>query len=75
MLRTDIYEIMRISDELQDSISKTVKISFGEVLRIVVDDLVEKYKHNVDRNQEWADAFKKVLSYYLTEDEMNERLQ
>lgn len=63
----------QVYDDLNDAISKTVKIGWPEVLRLVIDDLTEKYKSNVEHGEtEWADAFLKVLSYYLTEDEIAE---
>lgn len=35
---------MRVQNELMDSLSISVKISHGEALRVVVDELLSKYK-------------------------------
>ena len=56
--------------EIDDSLAVTIKVDWRVALQIVVDELTKKYKHNVGRNEEWAEAFEKVLSYYLDEQEM-----
>jgi hypothetical protein len=56
-----------------DSLSVKVKVEHGEILRIVVADLLLKHKASVDRNDtEYANAFAKVLRFYLTEEEFTE---
>jgi len=55
--------------------SKQVTISHGEVLNIVVDDLITKYKACLKRNDKrYTQSFKTVLSFYLTEEEIQSYL-
>jgi hypothetical protein len=59
--------------KLDDALAVNIKVEWHVALEIVVNDLIEKYKHNVEaKNKEWSEAFKKVLSYYLDESEMKE---
>lgn len=61
------------AEKLQRSLDVPVMISFGEVLKIVVNDLIKKYKSCVERKDtENIEAFKKVLRYYLSEEEFKE---
>jgi len=58
---------------LMDSLSVKVKVEHGEILRIVVADLLRKYKASVERNDtKYIDAFTAVLKFYLTEEEFTE---
>ena len=67
----NIHEFAETLRKMDDSLSKTIKISRSQVLEIIVDELAEKYKFNAERNdKEWASAFEKVLQYYLDEDEI-----
>lgn len=66
-------ELMRKHNELTDSLSISVKISFGEALQVVVGDLISKYKSCVYRkDQKNIDAFRTVLKYYLSDEEFDE---
>lgn len=66
-------EQIKVYEELSAAISKTVKIPHNQVVHLVVDDLIEKYRYNIRRNnKEWSSAFEKVLSYYLTEEELKD---
>ncbi len=57
--------------EIDDALSETVRISHVEVTRLVVSDLISKYKFNQERGDErWARVFEEVLRYYLDEQEM-----
>jgi len=58
--------------ELQDATSMTVKINHNQVCEIVVADLIAKYKACTERNDEYKDAFAKVLRFYLDEEEFAE---
>lgn len=63
-------ELMKTQNELMDSLSVSVKISHGEALRVVVSDLIEKYKSCVKRGDDKdIKAFSVVLKYYLGEEE------
>ncbi len=56
--------------ELTDSLSVKVKVEHGEILRIVVSELLNKHKASVERNDtKYIDAFSTVLKFYLTEEE------
>jgi len=68
-------EISSLADKLKDSLSVDVKIDHGEVRRVVVSDLVKKYTGAAERNQvDYMEALKKVLRFYLTDKEIDERL-
>ena len=58
--------------EMQDIGSAKVTIHRDQVLEIVVADLIAKYKACKDRNDEYTESFKQVLSFYLDAEEMNE---
>lgn len=58
--------------ELQDATSMTVKINHNQICEIVVADLIAKYKACTERNDEYKDAFAKVLRFYLDEEEFAE---
>ncbi len=58
--------------EIQDIGSAKVTIPRDQVLEIVVADLITKYKACKKRDNEYTDSFRKVLSFYLSEDEMRE---
>jgi len=67
----DQLEINKLSDALNKSLSVEVKLGREEAEKIVVADLVAKYRSNVERGDLfWADSFKTVLRYYLTVDEI-----
>jgi hypothetical protein len=71
-LKRDV-ELMRTQNELMDSLSVSVKISHGEALNVVVNDLVKKYKSCVeDGNDKYIEAFSVVLKYYLSEEEFKQ---
>ena len=53
------------------SIAVPVMLDHSEALKLIVADLVAKYRHNAERGDtEWTPVFEKVLSYYLTPEEM-----
>jgi hypothetical protein len=60
--------------ELEDATSMSIKIRHDQVCEIVVADLMAKYKASKKRNDEYKEAFAKVLRFYLTEDEFQEML-
>ena len=61
--------------DVDDILSVSVRLSRGEALKIIVDDLVRKHNHNRERgNEDWCEAFEKVLSYYLTPQELDREL-
>lgn len=64
--------IMKAQDELMDSIAVSVKISYGESLKVVVNSLIAKYKSCVQRNDtKNIEAFGIVLRHYLTQEEFD----
>lgn len=69
-----IHRIFEIHKDLQDSLSTTIKIDHGQVLEIVVKDLVSKFKACKERSDEYEDSFRKVLRFYLTADELEEMI-
>ncbi len=59
--------------ELYECLSVSVKIPHGEVLKVVIGDLLGKYGASVERkDKKYSDAFEVVLKFYLTEDEFIE---
>lgn len=68
-----ILKIMEETEKLQRSLDVPVMISSDEVLKIVVNDLIKKYKSCVERKDtEHIEVFEKVLRYYLSEEEFEE---
>lgn len=66
-------ELLKTYDDLMDTLSVKVKVEHGEILRLVVADLLKKYKSNTARNdKKYIDAFATVLKFYLTEEEFIE---
>lgn len=70
----EMHSIFKIHKELQDALSTTIRIDHGQVLEIVVKDLLSKYKACKERGDEYEDSFKKVLRFYLTEDELEDMI-
>ena len=72
----DFYLAVQRAVQRNDiALSAQVRISHGEVLRIVTQDLMSKYKSNCERGDSfWADAFRTVLRYYMSEDEIDSAL-
>lgn len=71
MKAENIKEIMECARTLQSSLAVPVMLDHGEALKLIVSDLVAKYHHNAERGHvEWTSAFRKVLSYYLSADEL-----
>ncbi len=65
-------DLIKTQNELMDSLSVSVKISHGEALHVVVNDLIEKYKSCVKRGDDkYIEAFGVVIKYYLGEEEFN----
>jgi hypothetical protein len=62
----DLHEYLESYRKMEDSLSSTVKISHGEVLILVVKDLIEKRNANEGQVRE---SFDKVLRYYIDEEE------
>lgn len=52
--------------------SMKVTILHDQITEIVVADLIVKYKACKNRNDEYFEAFAKVLRFYLTDEEMRE---
>jgi hypothetical protein len=51
-------------------------LDHSEALKIIVADLTAKYHHNAKRkDQEWTPVFEKVLSYYLSPEELESIIQ
>jgi hypothetical protein len=66
-MTTDEYDrIIRIYEETENFLSSSVKISWQEVSKLVVNDLIEKRNACNDERQE---AFDIVLRYYLDNEE------
>jgi len=69
-------QLLRTYRELREATRVNLKIDHDMVCNITVADLLEKYRRLDDkRNPEhkdilYRDAFRKVLSYYLTEEEV-----
>jgi len=66
--------LLRKFNEIQDRLSVNVKIQHDQVTEIVVADLMSKYKHRINKPDEYTDAFKTVLSFYLDKVEMDEMM-
>ena len=74
MTRERDITLMKTQNELMDALSVNVKISHGEALQVVVNDLIEKYKSCVSRGDaENTGAFSTVLKYYIGEEAFNKR--
>ena len=72
-MRDDYEDIREASRALMKTLVVPVLLDHGEVLKLIIADLVSKYKFNVERNdEEWIPIFEKVLKYYLTEEEFEE---
>lgn len=64
---------MECSRNFRNLLSVPVMLDHGEALKLIVADLTEKYHYNVERgDKEWVEIFEKVLSYYLTPEEMKQ---
>lgn len=69
----DVMNIMKTAEDLERTLDVSVKISHGQVLQVVVNDLVAKYKSCVQRkDDDNIKAFERVLHYYLSEEEFIE---
>lgn len=75
-MNDDYEDIRRSSRALMKTLSVPVLLDHGEVLKLIVADLVAKYKYNVARNdEEWIPIFEKVLHYYLTPEEFKKIIE
>jgi len=71
MKNDDLLEIMECARALRSSLAVPVMLDHGEALKLIVADLAAKYHHNAKRGDtEWTPIFEKVLSYYLSPDEL-----
>jgi len=71
MKTDDIKEIMEYARALRSSLAVPVMLDHGEALKLIVADLTAKYHHNAKRGDaEWTPIFEKVLSYYLSPEEL-----
>jgi hypothetical protein len=71
MKTEDLMEIMECARALRSSLAVPVMLDHGEALKLVVADLAAKYRHNAERGDaEWTPIFEKILSYYLSPDEL-----
>jgi hypothetical protein len=69
-MTTDEYDrIIRIYEETENFLSSSVKISWQEVSKLVVNDLIEKRNSCNACNDERQEAFDIVLRYYLDNEE------
>jgi hypothetical protein len=59
-------KIMKIYEQQRKSLMLSVKIDYGEVLKVVITELINK--RNSPGNK-IKDSFDDVLRYYLTEEE------
>lgn len=76
MKNDDLMEIMECARALRSSLAVPVLLEHGEALKLIVADLAAKYHHNAQRGDaEWTPIFEKVLSYYLSPDELEAILQ
>lgn len=71
MQSEQIQQIMESARSLYSTLSVPVMLDHSEVLKLIVADLLAKQRFNVERGrEEWAEAFKTVLSYYLSPEEL-----
>jgi hypothetical protein len=63
---TEVAEILRNSEKLQNSLSVDVKISFHEANKIILNDLIAKRN---SLGNKFKKSFDDVLMYYLNKDE------
>lgn len=70
------FDFTETREQIRLAMCKSVMLDQSEVLRLVVEDLVAKYKANRERKEwEWVDAFGKILHYYLTQEEFEEAIR
>lgn len=70
------FDFIETREQIRRAACKSVLLDQSEVLRLVVEDLVAKYKANRERkDREWVDAFGKTLRYYLTQEEFEEAIR
>jgi hypothetical protein len=71
MKTAEIKEIMECSRALRLSLAVPVMLDHGEAIKLIVADLSAKYHYNANRGDaEWTPIFEKVLSYYLSSEEL-----
>jgi len=71
MTNEEYINLSRTSESLRRSLSVPVMLDYEEAQKIIISDLVAKYKSNVDRGEaEWAEVFRKTLSYYVDSKEL-----
>ena len=76
MKNDDLLEIMECARALRSSLAVSVMLDHGEALKLIVADLTTKYHHNAERGDtEWTPIFEKVLSYYLSPEELTAIIQ
>lgn len=67
------FDFTGTREQIRLAMCKSVLLDQSEVLRLVVEDLVAKYKANRERKEwYWVDVFGKILHYYLTQEEFEE---
>ena len=68
----DLYsQIRKRQKALMDSLAVPVLLSHEEAIKLVVADLTAKYHFNKKRGDtEWIPVFEKILSYYLSPEEL-----
>jgi len=59
-------------NDISDALTMKIKISHDQVCEVVVADLMAKYKACCNRDDEYKEAFEKVLRFYLSKNEMKE---
>ena len=61
-------------EDLQGAVSMKITIRHDQICEVVIADLMSKYKACLKLDDEYKDAFAKVLRFYLSEDEFKEML-
>jgi len=66
----DIKEVLKRSREYEDALSETVKLSYREVDRLVIEKLIRcRQRCFLEQNQSDLEAFDRVLIYFLGKDD------
>jgi len=73
MAKTDnsYKRLFGIQRDIIDSLSTTIKIDHGQIMEIVVADLLGKYKAAINRDDKWVEPFKAILLFYLEQEELD----
>ena len=68
----EVNVLLGIHEKIEMSLSKTVRVSHGEVQKLVVADLIAKYRYCVGdgEDQKMTDALETVIGYFLDAEEL-----